>query len=146
MDTIDSFTGEYADFSNFSTSIVYLGGHIAATVENGYQAAKAVHFIDRIAILNEPTPGRAKRAGRKVEIRPDWEQIKLWVMEDLLRQKFSFTENLHSSSRLLHLLGTGNATLIEGNYWNDRFWGVCNGEGENHLGRLLMQIRSDLRD
>lgn len=43
------------------------------------------------------------------------------------------------------LLSTGTAELVEGNWWNDRYWGVCNGRGENHLGKILMRIREELK-
>ena len=84
-------------------------------------------------------PGKAKRLGRKVTLRPDWEQIKTYTMLLLLRIKFS-DENLATK-----LLETGEQKLIEGNSWGDCFWGVCDGVGENHLGKLLMQVREELK-
>ena len=60
-------------------------------------------------------------------------------MKILLRQKFG------DAWLRAKLLATGDAELIEGNYWHDTFWGMCNGKGENHLGRLLMEVRSELR-
>ena len=60
-------------------------------------------------------------------------------MRDLLRQKFA-REPLRSQ-----LLATGEAKLIEGNHWGDTFWGVCRGQGENHLGMLLMKAREEIR-
>lgn len=91
------------------------------------------------------TPGKAKRAGRNVTLRPDWEDAKLGVMERVLRQKFSQPE---MSAKLL---STGNAVLIEGNNWGDMFWGcIWNNErklwvGENHLGVLLMNLREEVK-
>ena len=85
------------------------------------------------------TPGQAKRAGNKLVLRPDWEQIKIIVMTDLCRIKF---QDPHMRKLLLD---TGDAELIEGNWWNDTFWGVCNGIGQNHLGKILMAIRNLLR-
>ena len=59
-------------------------------------------------------------------------------MEDLLRQKFTAPE-LRRRLRLTHPY-----PLVELNTWNDVFWGVCKGQGENHLGRLLMTIRDNI--
>jgi predicted NAD-dependent protein-ADP-ribosyltransferase YbiA (DUF1768 family) len=81
----------------------------------------------------------AKRYGKIVVMRPDWNDVRLAIMEDLVRQKF-----LTSSMERL-LLSTGDAELIEGNYWGDTFWGVCRGVGENHLGKILMKIREELK-
>ena len=82
----------------------------------------------------------AKKLGRACELREDWEDIKIDVMRDILRVKFKKGSHL---GRLL--VGTGDIPLVEGNTWNDVFWGVCNGSGENWLGRLLMEIRSELQ-
>ena len=68
-------------------------------------------------------------------LRNDWERIKLHVMGDVLMAKFSDPE-LRGK-----LLATDQSPLYEGNNWGDRYWGVVNGEGENHLGRLLMAVR-----
>ena len=62
-------------------------------------------------------------------------------MEDICRAKFTQNEELKKK-----LIDTGDATLIEGNTWNDTFWGVCNGVGENNLGKILMKIREELKD
>ena len=86
------------------------------------------------------TPGLAKKLGRKATIRPDWEKIKLPIMEYLLRQKFG------DKTLKALLIGTGDAELVEGNMWGDTYWGVCKGKGENHLGKLLMKIREELND
>ena len=76
--------------------------------------------------------------GRKLQVREGWDSIKLTVMEDLLRQKFAAADLRQK------LLDTGDAELVEGNVWQDFWWGVCDGKGENHLGKLLMAIRNDL--
>ena len=60
-------------------------------------------------------------------------------MAALIAQKFDKGE------LALALKYTGDAELIEGNNWGDTFWGVCNGVGENHLGKLLMARRAQLR-
>ena len=78
--------------------------------------------------------------GRQVKLRKDWEDIKLQVMENALRLKFQ------DSTLRKKLIATGDEELIEGNPWEDRYWGVCNGSGKNKLGKLLMKIRKDLQD
>ena len=137
---IVSFTGYYAYLSNFSQAPVELDGLIYPTVEHAYQAAKTPSVILRKAIRAAPTPAAAKRTGRSLPLRPDWDQVRIPIMDQLLRQKFAPCQNAAGL-----LLATGNRELVEGNTWGDRFWGVCSGVGENNLGKLLMAIRSDLR-
>jgi len=84
------------------------------------------------------TPGQAKKLGKSIELRPDWEEIKIEVMRELLRQKFDITKHY---DLWLELHMTKPDELVEGNWWGDTFWGVCKGKGENHLGKLLMEIR-----
>lgn len=139
MKTIDSFSGQHRFLSNFWFVTVIYEGHSYRTVEHAFQAAKTFDEEARRRIRNEASPAGAKRRGKAVELRPDWESIKVDIMRSLLVQKFG-TEPLKSK-----LLKTGSAKLIEGNWWGDRFWGVCEGKGENHLGRLLMEIREELR-
>lgn len=143
MAAIDRFREKYAFLSNFHPSQVGMDGLIYPTVEHAYQAAKTLNPGLRTAIRTAGTPGYAKQMGRAVKLREDWESVKLDVMLDLLRRKFS-----HDDFRK-QLLATGDATLIEGNDWGDHFWGMSgyhpNRKGLNHLGRLLMQVRSELR-
>ena len=84
------------------------------------------------------TPGQVKRVGGKLELRFDWEEVKLTIMEELVRIKFQ----IPTLTGLL--IQTGNAELVEGNYWNDTYWGVCKDVGENHLGKILMKVRNKL--
>lgn len=134
---IDSFRDEYSFLSNFYPSIVEFEGHVYPTVENAYQAAKCENINDRKQFLNIK-PGHAKRLGAKIK-RKNWFDINIEIMKQLLTKKFS-DQKLREK-----LLATGNNELIEGNNWNDIFWGVCNGIGENHLGKLLMQVREELK-
>lgn len=136
---ITKFDGKYKFLSNFYPSNVVLDGMHYSSIEHAYQASKSTSKIIRDAIRASPTPGKAKRAGQKVQIRPDWEQVKLSVMEDLVNQKFQ-QEQLKSM-----LLETGAAHLEEGNFWQDIFWGTCNGVGQNHLGKILMKVRDELK-
>ena len=140
---VKEFQGKYRFLSNFwnlPVNPVMLDGMPYPTVEHAYQAAKTLDPQRREVIRMQETPGKAKRAGRKVRIRADWEKVKLSIMEDLVRQKFTNSDNLTE-----RLLKTGDQELIEGNTWNDTFWGRCRGVGKNHLGKILMKIREELR-
>ena len=88
-------------------------------------------------------PAMSKKAGRRVQLRADWEDVKLSIMEDIVRAKFTQNEDLKQL-----LLATGDLVLEEGNTWHDTFWGVDvkTQEGENHLGRILMRVRQELRE
>ena len=134
---IESFQGAYRFLSNFWPAEVEYEGLVYPSSEHAYQAAKTIDPEARKAFL-DIKPGQAKRKGRKVVLREDWEDVKLDVMLDLLRAKFSNPELTKM------LLDTGDRGLIEGNTWGDQFWGVCKGQGENHLGLLLMQVRDEI--
>lgn len=137
---ITAFRGPHRFLSNFWPVTICYEGVSYPSVEHAYQAAKASSRADRMSISLLPTAGDAKRAGRRVAIRPDWEKIKHAVMLELLRAKFA-----HKTLRA-QLLATGDTDLIEGNTWGDRHWGQCPlGTGENWLGRLLMRVRDELR-
>jgi len=136
MDILE-FKGEHRWLSNFYPTLVTFEGQRFPSVENAYQAAKTVKSSrDKFLICS---PGEAKKLGRKVSLGPKWDQVKVEIMKQLLKQKFAPGTELGN-----RLLSTGNGTLVEGNYWNDTFWGVCNGVGENTLGKLLMEQRKQL--
>jgi N-glycosidase YbiA len=133
---IDEFKGEFRFLSNFWPAIVEFEGIIFPTVEHAYQAAKTLDMQARRVIAEMPLAGDAKRAGRTLDIRPDWEEVKIDVMRQLLEKKF------FGHFRLMQdLMATKPHELVEGNWWGDTFWGICKGQGENHLGKLLMGIR-----
>lgn len=140
MEKVREFRGKYFFLSNFSEYPCKISGILFPTVEHAYQACKTDNFNMKRIIGSAISPSKAKYYGRWVECRKDWDQIKIKVMELCLRRKF---EKSAKARKLL--LETGDTYLEEGNYWNDTFWGVCNGIGENHLGKLLMKIREDLR-
>ncbi len=142
MPSITSFFGEYRFLSNFYPSqIPNKIGQIYATVEHAFQAANTLVDSERDEIMFAKTPGDAKRLGRKVTLRPDWEQIKVEVMRRLLALKFAPGSKLAD-----RLLATEDAELVESNNWGDVFWGVCKGKGTNWLGILLMERRAVLRE
>ena len=101
---------------------------------------KTLDINERRAIANASTPGLAKKMGRSVSLRPDWEDIKDDVMLEGLYRKFTNDELAD------WLLDTGDEELVEGNWWGDRYWGVCNGIGQNKLGKLLMKVREELAE
>lgn len=146
---ISSFIGKYDVFSNFYPVIVELDGLNYPTVEHAYQAAKSTEHFYRMLIVALPASkaGLAKRRGRNIKLRPDWEKLKIEIMHDLLCKKFS-QDPLKSA-----LLDTDDAIIIEGNVWHDNIWGDCfcgtkckNIEGQNWLGRLLMEVRNEIRE
>lgn len=142
---ISEFNGAYRFLSNFWKQPVEFEGTLYPTNENAYQAAKTENADMRYAI-SMMSPSDAKRAGRGLKLREDWDDIKLAVMTRLLAKKFR--------DPLLRagLINSSPKELIEGNYWHDNFWGICTCErcvasGEtpgNHLGRLLMELRASL--
>jgi ribA/ribD-fused uncharacterized protein len=137
---IDKFDGEFSFLSNFYPAEVEFEGWIYPTVEHAYQAAKTTNRFERERIRYLDTPGQAKRAGRHLMLRTDWEAIKIDLMANLVRKKF---QHDHLKKRLLE---TGGEELVEGNTWGDVFWGVCRGVGKNMLGKILMQIRAELNN
>lgn len=140
VSVIAGFTGEYQFLSNFHESRITMDGCSYPTVEAAYQASKTLDPETRRLIRLETSPGRAKRLGRKAALRPDWEEIKFGVMEQLVRQKFTIHPDLAR-----RLLETGDSVIREENRWGDTLWGTCEGEGENWLGLILMRVRSEIR-
>ena len=146
--SITSFRGDYRFLSNFYPAEVRMSGMEYPTVEHAFQAAKTKDPNLRWKVRAAGTPGEAKRMGKNLELRPDWEEIKLEVMLALVRYKFT-----HHPELAEKLLTTGNVTLVEGNDWGDTFWGACRKgfhgqaqlEGQNHLGLILMKVRDELR-
>lgn len=138
---INRFIDEYEFLSNFYPSPIYDDdGREYPTVEHYFQAMKTFNLQKRELIRLAESPGKAKRIGRLVQLREDWEDRKLDIMEKALIQKFQIPELREK------LLATGVEELVEGNFWNDTYWGVCKENGENHLGKLLMSIREKIRD
>jgi len=139
-----------SNFWNFETpmhKVIFLNGQpisvIFKTSESFYMAMKTDNPLLRIKIANCKNGAEAKKIGRSLELREDWEDIKLDVMLYAIRYKFSLANpNLRQK-----LLATEDSYLQEANWWDDKIWGVCmkTGEGENHLGRVLMQVRSEIK-
>lgn len=136
---IEDFRGEYAFLSNFYRHKFRYKGKTYRTAEHAFQAQKTFNHTERLLIKRAATPNQAKAIGQRVSIRDDWDLVKVSIMNEILRAKFSDPLLAHA------LISTYPAKLVEKNYWGDQFWGVCAGKGLNHLGRLLMAIRADLR-
>jgi len=145
MDMITNFTGPYQWLSNFYPAPITMGAEVWPTVEHYYQAMKTLDPAERERIRAAATPGQAKRMGAKVDLRDDWNLVKVSFMGYAVRQKFTEYDLLRQ-----YLLQTGNAHLIEGNTWHDNFWGSCrcddcrSAKKRNELGKILMAVRSTL--
>ena len=142
---ISNFHGCHEFLSNFAPCELHFGTLNYQTTEAAFQAAKTLSFEQQFAISLADTPGKAKRLGRRVTLRSDWEEVKDKVMLDILRLKFTKGSEF---ARMLE--DTGNAILVEGTTWHDQYWGVCKcdehkGVGVNMLGQILMQIRDENR-
>jgi ribA/ribD-fused uncharacterized protein len=139
-DVIDDFHRPYSFLSNFSRSEIEYDGFTYPTLEHAFQAAKCYREEDLARIQKTIRPDWARRAGKSAKLRPDWEVVKFDVMLQLLRQKFAIPKLREK------LLSTEDKLLIEKNSHHDTIWGVDaeTGEGENHLGKLLMQVRAEI--
>lgn len=110
------------------------------SVEHAFQAAKSLDPDIRWQFQYCRSAGEAKQRGKMVKLRPDWEEVKIQVMTDLIRSKFQCPELKQK------LLDTGYAHIEEGNSHGDRFWGTVKGQGRNELGKILMKVRDELRN
>lgn len=140
MKMIDAFKDEYRFLSNFWLVPIPLENAWYSSTEHAYQAAKTIDDNYKRKISLAKTPGEAKKLGKTAPLRPDWEQVKIGYMKYLVWYKFGMYPDLGQK-----LLATGDAELVEGNHWGDKFWGVCNGVGENWLGKILMDVRDQIR-
>ena len=139
---IISFEGDEAYLSNFWYSPIIYQDLRYPTVEHAYQASKVTDIPSKILIANLPTPGKAKRYGRLVDLPANWNEIKILVMRELVDLKFK--THLLLRKRLFE---SSPYRLEEGNNHYDSFWGIYppnSGQGENHLGLILEEIRSSI--
>lgn len=128
---ISLFRDEYFFLSNFYPVEIKLDGIVYPNAETAFQAQKTLDVEERRKFSMLKNPVQAKRLGRKVKLRDDWEEVKLDIMTEIVSQKF-----LQHPHLIEMLLQTGDEELVEGNKWD-----VCKGKGENHLGKILMKIR-----
>lgn len=142
---IDKFEGKYFFLSNFYENEVVYKGLAYKSNEAAFQAQKTLDPVERLE-FTKLNPSQAKRKGCKVKLREDWEDVKYEIMREICENKFFTSDKLASQ-----LIATEDQTLIEGNTWHDNFWGICTCDkckgidGKNHLGNILMNIRTDLK-
>ena len=136
----DFHEDRYLFLSNFFPAVIYYGGLVYKNNEAAFQAQKCLTEEEKV-LFTELGPGKSKGMGRRVQLRPDWEEVKVVIMEEIVRAKYTQHPELARK-----LIATGDRIIIEGNQWGDTFWGVDSrtGEGENHLGKILMKIRDEL--
>lgn len=139
MEKINRFVGNYSFLNNFFPSTIYINGQSYPTVEHAYQAHKTLDQFTREVIRNAKDPMSAKKMGKGLILRDDWTLIKVDLMRTFIKLKFE-----NPILREL-LLATGEATLIQENLWNDKFWGVTKGIGENWLGKIIMEVRDEIQ-
>ena len=132
---ITSFREEYFFLSNFYPCKITFRGLTFDNAEAAFQAEKSTDPKVREQFVGL-SPKEAKRLGRKIKLRPYWNEIRVCAMQEVIKQKFRENEDLRKL-----LIETADKELIEGNTWNDRFWGVCKGKGKNMLGKILMDAR-----
>lgn len=135
---IRGFFKENNYLSNFYPCKVLFEGIEYPSSENAYQAAKT-EDIEIRKIFSKITANEAKKLGRKIKIRLEWDLIKLEIMHKICLDKFTRNPDLSQK-----LISTGDSYLEETNFWGDQFWGVYEGIGKNWLGKILMQIRNEI--
>lgn len=132
----------YQFLSNFYEAPVEFDGLTFGTNEAAFQAQKCMTPEEKVQFTTF-SPGKSKGVGRHVQLRPDWEAVKFDLMEQIVRAKFTQHPELADK-----LIATGEKVIVEGNHWGDTCWGVDTrtGQGENHLGRILMKVREELKE
>ena len=135
------FRGEYSFLSNFFIRSIEIDGVVYSPVEHYFQSMKTNNNEEKLGIICARSPKDAKRLGRLCTLRKDWESVKFAVMEKGIYSKFYQHKDLREK-----LFATGDMLLEEGNFWNDKYWGVVNGVGENNLGKILMNVREQLNN
>lgn len=141
MEKITSFRGYYDFLSNMYPSPIVLGGVTYTCAEAAFQAVKLEDKTKR-AMFSGLNGVEAKKLGRQIELRKDWEKIKVDVMRWIIHEKFTQNKNL----KLRLIRSTSRYEIEEGNTWGDTFWGICNGVGQNWLGKILMEERENRPD
>ena len=134
-----AFSGDRFFLSNFYPHAFLFNGHTYATAEHAFQATKCVDLEEAQSVRQASSPAAAKRIGRRVQLREDWNEARVDVMRAVLAAKFA------DPDLRARLIATGDADLVEENTWGDRFWGRSRGVGKNMLGQLLMELRESLR-
>jgi len=139
------FRDKYAFLSNMYSCPIHYKGETFPCIETAFQWEKCADVNEQEKFINNKgyfvNGFVARKLGRQVKLRDDWKYARLTVMYDLLEEKFCRNEKLRQA-----LKDTGNIWIQEDNDWGDTFWGVCNGVGENMLGKMIMEIRQNIQD
>lgn len=137
---VKGFFSQYRWLSNFEPCHIEFRGVMFHSSEAAYQSAKSGDPEDQKKFISI-TANDSRNLGQTVKTVEGWDEIKFHVMEEVLNSKFYKNSYLRD-----RLIATGSKYLEETNYWDDKFWGVCDGVGANYLGRLLMKVRRQLTD
>lgn len=132
---IKGFFYEYRWLSNYHPCVILWHNLPFKNTEAAYQASKCTN-IEAAKVFVDMDGLAAKKHSKTFQTTKTWHNRKLDIMAQLVFQKFLVNLELRTK-----LLETGDKYIEETNYWNDTFWGVCNGVGENNLGKLLMATR-----
>lgn len=138
---ITEFQNEFRWLSNFAPVKIVLDGIEFPSIEHAFMSAKSDDKEWKKFCSNpKNNAGVVKRLGRRITLKDNWDELN--VMAECVKQKFN-QEPFRTK-----LLETGTQNIQEGNRWNDKFWGVClkTNKGENHLGKLIMEIRNCLQN
>lgn len=137
---ITNFRGKWFFLSNFYETKVTFEGLMYNNAESAFQAMKCRYYDDRIKFLSK-TGAQAKQLGKRIRLRDDWELVKLDYMYKIVKAKFEQNDFIRKQ-----LIDTSDIEIEEHNDWNDTYWGICDERGENHLGKILMLVRNQLKD
>jgi len=134
------FNGETHPLSNFYPAKINVDGKIYKTAEHYYQSEKATNTMDKSRVMQAESPSNARRIGKQIKKRADFDEIKDIIMYKGVKAKF--TQNVEVKA---YLLATGDRYLIEDASFSP-YWGTgYNDMGENKMGKMLMQIRDELK-
>lgn len=139
---IKEFQKEYRWLNNFAPVKITLDNIDYYSVEHAYMSAKSDNIEwKKFCSDSENKAGDVKRKSKTLKVKDNWNEIKIQIMRECIKQKFN------QEPYKTKLLNTGTEYIQEGNMWNDKFWGVClkTNKGQNNLGKLIMEIRNQLK-
>lgn len=144
---IKRFRDEYHFLCNFEIANVEYKGLTYSNNEAAFQAQKTPYETIKLGFTTM-NPAESKVSGRKLHLRPDWDEVRDQIMYEIVLAKFTQNPDLKAK-----LLATGDEEIIEGTTgWHDNYWGNCECinckdiPGQNHLGQTLMRVRQELQE